>query len=98
MNEYKPDKVSSPGETFKDWLDQHNMTVEQAVELFHPGGDKNSFSLSCKIYQSFIDGTYGLHSKDGVASLVATITGIPAEFWLERQRLYNESLIEKELK
>ena len=79
--EYSPDRVSCPGVTLQDWLHEKNMT-------------KAEFATLCNVDEVIINGIIRgtLLIDEEYAKLLEFGTNIPIEFWINRERIYRESL------
>lgn len=80
-NQYNPDAVSHPGETLKDVLEERKINPED-LKLW-------SFNISKYIpAQRIIDGKFKI-TRD-IAIQLEDKLAVDADFWLERQRRYDE--------
>ena len=80
-NEYNPDKVTSPGDTIKEILEEKNITVQE-------------FSLSMGLTIPRILGIIkNIESiSENIANRLQTTLDIPAAFWITKEKLYRNSL------
>ena len=77
-NEYIPKKVSHPGETLADILEEKNMSQAELSE--RTGRPK-------KTINEIIKGKTSITPETSIQ--FENVLGIPATFWNERQRLYD---------
>jgi HTH-type transcriptional regulator / antitoxin HigA len=83
-NSYNPDYVSHPGETLVEILSEKSMSqAELARRLGRPK----------KTVNEIIQGKSGITSD--TALQLEKVLGIPAGFWVNRQRYYDEYLAKK---
>lgn len=74
--------VIHPGETLKEWLEENGMTsAEFALRSGEPP----------KTISQIINGKSGIVPE--TAEAFSIVTGIPSNFWLKLQALYNESIV-----
>ena len=81
INEYRPDKVTPPGDTLGETLDVLGMTIPELAERI--GETENIIEKIVK------------HSgpiTPGIATKLEKALGIPAGFWNNRERKKRESL------
>ena len=81
MNEYTPKRVSPPGATLLDLLNERTMSAREFAD---------EVGWSVQKVKSIISGKYRI--TDVTASSLEDVTGIPALFWIEREKRYRESL------
>lgn len=81
-NSYNPDSVSSPAETLLDML--HELKISD-VQL------SNASGLELKTIREVIFS--GAEIDCNIAIGLQKALGIPAEFWLERQKNYMHNLV-----
>ena len=81
MNEYKPVTVTHPSGTLQDLLEERGMTALDLAE---------KTNQSEKIILSILDGESGITSE--IANQLEIVFDIPASFWINRQRRYDEAL------
>lgn len=80
-NQYNPLRVSHPGITLEDKIQEMEMTVREfAIRAAQPE----------KAILAVLRGDSAITTD--LAEAFETVTRIPAHFWLNRQRLYNDSL------
>ena len=80
-NQYVPDNVSPPGETLLDVLEEREMSQSELAE--RTGRPKKTIS-------EIINGKTAITSD--TALQLERVLGIPARFWNERERNYQDSL------
>ena len=81
-NKYMPGFVSPPGETIAEILKERGITRNEFA---------NRMGLSKKIVNQLIKGKVEITIR--IAYKMGLILGVPtARFWIERERLYRESL------
>ena len=81
-NKYMPDFVSPPGETIVEILKERGITRNEFA---------NRMGLSKKIVNQLIKGKVEITIR--IAYKMGLILGVPtARFWIDRERLYRESL------
>jgi plasmid maintenance system antidote protein VapI len=81
-NGYAPDWVSPPGETLADILKERGITRNEFA---------NRMGLPKKTVNQLIKGKVEITIR--IAYKMALVLGVPtARFWIERERLYRESL------
>jgi addiction module HigA family antidote len=81
-NTYTPDFVSPPGETLAEILEERNMSQSELAQRM--GRPK-------KTINEIIKGKAKITIDTSLQIQLAL--GTPASFWIERERLYRESLI-----
>lgn len=81
MTEYHPDSVSPPGDTIRECMAEHG-TNFFALQIV--------LQCSLKDTQRLLTGERPLTETD--AYNLAEWFGVPESFWLERERLYRQSL------
>lgn len=81
MNEYKPDFVTPPGDTIRELMETNNYDTYMMEGILW---------RSYKDVQTLLRGERPLEKID--AFFLEYWFGIPESFWLERERLYRESL------
>ena len=79
QNEYSPDYVSSPGETLSETIEVLRMSQAQLAE--RTGRSK-------KMVNEIIKGKAPITPK--MAIELERVTGVPASFWNNRERIYRE--------
>ena len=80
-NQYVPDDVSPPGDTLFDVLEERGMSQSDLAELTgHPK----------KMISEIIKGRTAI--LPDMAFQLERVLGIPARFWNERERHYQDSL------
>jgi len=84
VGEYKPDYVSSPGETIRDTLREKGMSITRLSKLTN---------MSMERITSLLDGKLEITTHIAVA--LEQALNVPAYFWLDREAKYRESLCEK---
>lgn len=88
MSEYKPEVVSSPGETIKDIMDERGWSVEKLAE---------KTSLTLKDAHNLLKGKFKITNT--LADKLGEVFGTDSSFWLERYKNYAEYMTKrKELK
>ena len=81
-NRYTPDWVSPPGETLADILEERKITKTEFA---------NRMGLSRKTINELVKGRAKITIR--IAYKMELALGVPsARFWIERERLYRESL------
>jgi HTH-type transcriptional regulator/antitoxin HigA len=81
-NKYAPDWVSPPGETLADILKERKITRSEFA---------NRMGLSKKTINQLIKGKVKITIRIAYKMELALFIP-PARFWIERERLYRESL------
>ena len=81
-NAYTPDWVSPPGETLAEILEERNMSQSELAQRM--GRPKKTINEIIKGKAEITIDT---------ALQIELVLGTPASFWIERERLYQESLI-----
>lgn len=82
-NRYAPDWVSPPGETLADILKERGITRNEFA---------NRMGLPKKTVNQLIKGKAEITIR--IAYKMGLVLGVPtARFWVERERLYRESLV-----
>jgi addiction module HigA family antidote len=81
-NKYTPDFVSPPGETLAEILEERNMSQSELAQRM--GRPK-------KTINEIIKGKAKITIDTSLQ--IQLVLGTPARFWIERERLYRESLI-----
>jgi addiction module HigA family antidote len=81
-NKYTPDFVSPPGETLAEILEERNMSQSELAQRM--GRPK-------KTINEIIKGKAKITIDTSLQ--IQLVLGTPASFWIERERLYRESLI-----
>ncbi len=81
INEYSPDRVSPPGDSLAEALDNRSLTQ---ADLSRRTG------LSKKAINEIVRGKAPLSPE--TALKLEAVLGIPAKFWMERERRYAEHL------
>lgn len=84
MNEYEPSEVSHPGTTLRDTLDSFPMTVDRLSMLS---------GISHQTIRGILGGAEVISEE--AAKGFEFALGIPASFWISRDRRYQESLSKK---
>lgn len=80
-NEYKPDTVSHPGETLREALEE--MGIDPLLlDIYSPSRER------LIDVQRILDGKTRI--TPDMAIQLSTQLKVPADFWIERQRLYDE--------
>ena len=80
MNEYLPDRVTHPGETLADAIEEIGMSQSELAD--RTGRPKKTINEIIKGQTTIIPET---------AIQLERVLGIPASFWISRQRQYDES-------
>jgi HTH-type transcriptional regulator/antitoxin HigA len=81
-NKYMPDFISPPGETLAEILKERKITRAEFA---------NRMGLHKKTINQLIKGKAGITIR--IAYKMGLALGVPtAHFWIERERLYRESL------
>jgi addiction module HigA family antidote len=81
-NTYTPDFISPPGETLAEILEEKNMSQSELAQRM--GRPK-------KTINEIIKGKAEITINTSLQ--IQLVLGTPASFWIERERLYRESLI-----
>jgi addiction module HigA family antidote len=81
-NKYTPDFVSPPGETLAEILEERNMSQSELAQRM--GRPKKTINEIIKGKAEITIDT---------ALQIELVLGTPARFWIERERLYRESLV-----
>jgi addiction module HigA family antidote len=81
-NTYTPDFISPPGETLAEILEEKNMSQSELAQRM--GRPK-------KTINEIIKGKAEITIDTSLQ--IQLVLGTPASFWIERERLYRESLI-----
>lgn len=79
MNEYTPDEVSPPGESLKELMEERGLSVADLARLSR---------LSQTEIERILSGHYRIGLSE--SSRLSMALNIPASFWRERQRRYDE--------
>jgi plasmid maintenance system antidote protein VapI len=79
--DFDPDWVISPGETLRDWMEEHRFSVRVTATL-------------CGLEQAIITGVLNatVPLSERTAHRLAAGTGIPAKLWLNLERAYRDGL------
>ncbi len=85
QNQYKPDYVSPPGETLEEILEERGMTQAELAE--RTGRPK-------KTINEIINGKTAITPE--TALQLERVLGVPASFWNNRERDYQEALARQE--
>lgn len=80
-NQYVPNEVSPPGDTLFDVLEERGMSQSDLAELTHSPK---------KMISEIIQGRTAI--LPDMALQLERVLGIPARFWNERERHYQDSL------
>ena len=81
VNEYFPEEVSPPGETLQETIEYHGMTQGQLAERM--GRPKKTINEIIKGKAAITEDT---------AIQLERVLGVPASFWMNRERHYREAL------
>ena len=83
-NEHEPDSVSPPGETLQETLDARRMKRKALADRMG-------------VTESVVDGIVDRWDPitEDIASKLEAVLEVPAGFWLNRERIYRESLTRK---
>jgi addiction module HigA family antidote len=81
-NTYTPDFISPPGETLAEILEEKNMSQSELAQRM--GRPKKTINEIIKGKAEITIDT---------ALQIQLVLGTPASFWIERERLYREFLI-----
>jgi addiction module HigA family antidote len=81
-NRYAPDFISTPGETLAEIIEEKNMSQSELAQRM--GRPKKTINEIIKGKAEITIDT---------ALQIQLVLGTPASFWIERERLYRESLV-----
>lgn len=82
VNEYEPEAVSHPGETLKDLLDELNMSQSELA---------SRTGRPIKTINEIYNGKSGITPETAIQ--FERVLGVPASFWNNRQRIYEECIV-----
>jgi hypothetical protein len=80
-HEYNPDYCSKTSDTFLEIVFENKLYVKKFLKL----SKWSNYQM-----KKFLRGTLELHQED--AEALQKFTGVPASFWMERDRQYREDL------
>lgn len=81
MNEFKPNWVSPPSDTIKDILEERNITLEEFIK---------QLNIEEIIANKLLEGKWRITRE--IAIKLAEILGSTVQFWIRRDRQYQQGL------
>lgn len=82
---YQPDSVTAPGATLKETLDEHGMSQKELSDRMN---------RPVKTISEIINGKTQITSETAIQ--LENVLGIPASFWLNREKRYREFLAKQQ--
>jgi len=84
MNEYNPDYISPPGETILESMKHHKLSREEFG---------NKIGMKGVLLDNLLTGKHPIDLT--LAEKLEEVLGADAQFWINRQKIYYEAMMEK---